>query len=146
MEPARSPRLSLRVQERGALHRSPATGPLRCKYQGCHTDSYNRLGRVPRFTQRKEMTRVRYADAGVDISRADQAKERIRRMAARTFTRDVLGGIGSFGALYALDLKRWKEPVLVSSADGVGTKPNVAAAVRLHSPAGADLVNHCRTG
>ena len=86
---------------------------------------------------------MRYADAGVDISRADQAKERIRRMAARTFTKSVIGGIGSFGALYALDLKRWKEPVLVSSADGVGTKLKVAAAAGVHSTVGADLVNHC---
>jgi len=86
---------------------------------------------------------MRYADAGVDIPRADQAKERIRRLAARTFTKNVLGGIGSFGALYALDLKRWKEPVLVSSADGVGTKLKVAAAAGVHSTVGADLVNHC---
>jgi phosphoribosylformylglycinamidine cyclo-ligase len=86
---------------------------------------------------------MRYADAGVDIPRADQAKERIRRLAARTFTKNVLGGIGSFGALYALDLNRWKEPVLVSSADGVGTKLKVAAAAGVHSTVGADLVNHC---
>jgi phosphoribosylformylglycinamidine cyclo-ligase len=86
---------------------------------------------------------MRYADAGVDISRADQAKERIRRMAARSFTKNVLGGIGSFGALYALDLKRWHEPVLVSSADGVGTKLKVAVAAGVHSTVGADLVNHC---
>jgi len=86
---------------------------------------------------------MRYADAGVDIPRADQAKERIRRLAARTFTKNVLGGIGSFGALYALDVTRWKEPVLVSSADGVGTKLKVAAAAGVHSTVGADLVNHC---
>ncbi len=86
---------------------------------------------------------MRYADAGVDISRAEQAKERIRRVASRTFTRGVLGGIGSFGALYALDLKRWREPVLVSSADGVGTKIKVAAAAGVHTTVGADLVNHC---
>jgi phosphoribosylformylglycinamidine cyclo-ligase len=86
---------------------------------------------------------MKYADAGVDISRADEAKERIRRMASRTFTKSVLGGIGAFGALYALDLKRWREPVLVSSADGVGTKLKVAAAAGVHSTVGADLVNHC---
>ncbi len=86
---------------------------------------------------------MRYADAGVDIPRAEQAKERIRRMAARTFSKNVLGGIGSFGALFALDIQRWKEPVLVSSADGVGTKLKVAAAVGVHSTVGADLVNHC---
>jgi phosphoribosylformylglycinamidine cyclo-ligase len=86
---------------------------------------------------------MRYADAGVDIARAEQAKERIRRMASRTFTRSVLGGIGSFGALYALDPKRWQDPVLVSSADGVGTKLKVAAAAGVHSTVGGDLVNHC---
>jgi phosphoribosylaminoimidazole (AIR) synthetase len=62
-------------------------------------------------------------------TRADQAKERIRRMASRTFTRNVLGGIGSFGALFALDLKRWREPVLVSSTDSPGTKLKVAVAM-----------------
>ena len=86
---------------------------------------------------------MRYADAGVDISRAEQAKERIRRMASRTFTRSVMGGIGSFGALFALDIKRWREPVLVSSTDGPGTKLKVAAAMGVHSTVGADLVNHC---
>src|SRR5947209_19257942 len=86
---------------------------------------------------------MRYAEAGVDISRAEQAKERIRRMASRTFTRGVLGGIGAFGALFALDVKRWREPVLVSSADGIGTKLKVAAATGIHSTVGADLVNHC---
>src|SRR6201987_1082311 len=86
---------------------------------------------------------MRYAEAGVDISRADQAKERIRRMASRTFTRGVVGGIGAFGGLFALDVKRWQEPVLVSSADGVGTKLKIAAAMGLHSTVGCDLVNHC---
>jgi len=93
--------------------------------------------------QQKEQPRIQYADAGVDISRADQAKERIRRMASRTFSRSVMGGIGSFGALFALDKKRWREPVLVSSADGVGTKLKVAAATGVHSSVGGDLVNHC---
>src|SRR5580658_4120709 len=86
---------------------------------------------------------MKYADAGVDIARAEDAKERIRRMASRTFTKSVIGGIGAFGALYALDLKRWREPVLVSSSDGVGTKLKVAAAAGVHSTVGADLVNHC---
>jgi phosphoribosylformylglycinamidine cyclo-ligase len=79
----------------------------------------------------------------VDISRADQAKRRIRRLAARTFTRQVLAEIGGFGALYALDRKRWRAPVLVSSADGVGTKLKVAFAMGAHSTVGADLVRHC---
>jgi len=86
---------------------------------------------------------MRYAEAGVDISRAEQAKERIRRMASRTFTRGVVGGIGAFGGLFALDVKRWHEPVLVSSTDGVGTKLKIAAATGIHSTVGGDLVNHC---
>src|SRR6202023_3788672 len=86
---------------------------------------------------------MKYADAGVDIAVADDAKQRIRHHASRTFTPAVLGGIGGFGALFALDLKRWREPVLVSSADGVGTKIKVAAAAGVHSTVGADLVNHC---
>src|SRR6201984_2626691 len=88
---------------------------------------------------------MKYADAGVDIAVADAAKQRIRHHASRTFTPGVLGGIGGFGALFALDTKRWKEPVLVSSADGVGTKLKVAMATGVHSTVGGDLVNHCIT-
>jgi len=55
----------------------------------------------------------------------------------------VLGGIGSFGALFALDRKKWREPVLVSSADGVGTKLKIATAMGVHATVGGDLVNHC---
>jgi phosphoribosylformylglycinamidine cyclo-ligase len=86
---------------------------------------------------------MKYADAGVDIAVADAAKQRIRHHASHTFTPGVLGGIGGFGALFALDKKKWKEPVLVSSADGVGTKLKVAMATGVHSTVGGDLVNHC---
>src|SRR6202008_1408502 len=86
---------------------------------------------------------MKYADAGVDIAVADAAKQRIRHHASRTFTPGVLGGIGGFGALFAMDSKKWKEPFLVSSADGVGTKLKVAMATGVHSTVGADLVNHC---
>lgn len=86
---------------------------------------------------------MRYADAGVNIPAANEAKQRIRHLASRTFTRNVLGGIGGFGALFALDTKKWREPVLVSSADGVGTKLKVAFAMNVHSTVGGDLVNHC---
>src|SRR5260370_17439922 len=88
---------------------------------------------------------MRYAEAGVDISRAEQAKERIRRMASRTFTRGVVGGIGAFGGLFALDVKRWQEPVLVSSTDGVGPKLKIASAMGIHSTLRGDLVNPCVT-
>ena len=95
---------------------------------------------MPEETKSKPVT---YADAGVDILAAGQTKERIKYLAQRTFTRNVLGGIGGFGALYRLDLQRWKNPILVSSADGVGTKLKVAFALGLHHSVGADLVNHC---
>lgn len=83
-----------------------------------------------------------YAQAGVDISRADRAKQRIRYLAQKTFNRSVLSDIGSFGGLFALGSK-YREPVLVSSADGVGTKLKIAFEMNLHHTIGADLVNHC---
>ena len=86
---------------------------------------------------------VTYADAGVDITSGDRAKERIKFLAQKTFNRNVLGGIGGFGALFRLDLQRWKNPILVSSADGVGTKLKVAFELGLHHTVGQDLVNHC---
>ena len=86
---------------------------------------------------------MKYADAGVNIAVADDAKQRIRHLASRTFSPAVLGGIGGFGALFALDGRKWKEPVLVSSADGVGTKLKIAMAMGVHSTVGGDLVNHC---
>src|SRR6266478_5858981 len=85
---------------------------------------------------------MKYSDAGVNISVADDVKQRIRHHAHRTLTPGVLGGIGGFGALFALDRKKWKAPVLVSSADGVGTKLKVAIAMGVHSTVGGDLVNH----
>ncbi|MGB6973800.1 MAG: phosphoribosylformylglycinamidine cyclo-ligase [Terracidiphilus sp.] len=86
---------------------------------------------------------VTYADAGVDISTGDRAKDRIKYLAQKTFNRNVLGGIGGFGALFRLDLQRFKNPILVSSADGVGTKLKVAFQLGMHETVGVDLVNHC---
>ena len=86
---------------------------------------------------------MRYSDAGVDISLADQAKQSIRRLAGRTFSRRVLAPIGGFGSLFAFDQHRWREPVLVASADGVGTKLKIAFAMNVHSTVGVDIVNHC---
>ena len=86
---------------------------------------------------------MRYSDAGVDISLAEQAKQRIRTLASRSFNRRVLAPIGGFGSLFAFDQQRWREPVLVASADGVGTKLKIASAMGVHSTVGADIVNHC---
>ena len=86
---------------------------------------------------------VTYADAGVDIAAGDRAKDKIKYLAQKTFNRNVLGGIGGFGALFRLDLQRWKNPILVSSADGVGTKLKIAFDLGLHHTVGVDLVNHC---
>ncbi len=84
-----------------------------------------------------------YAAAGVDIAAGDSAKGRIQALAKTTFSRSVLGNLGGFGGLFQLDLKRFPEPVLVSSADGVGTKLKLAFELGIHNTVGADLVNHC---
>jgi len=78
----------------------------------------------------------------VDLDAGDRAKQRIKYLAQRTFTRNVLGEIGGFGGLFRLDGKL-QEPVLVSSADGVGTKLKVAFQLGIHHTVGADLVHHC---
>ena len=88
-------------------------------------------------------TPVTYADSGVDIERGDRAKQRIKTLAKRTFNKQVLSEIGGFGGLFGLDTAKYKQPVLVSSADGVGTKLKVAFELNIHHTVGADLVNHC---
>lgn len=84
---------------------------------------------------------IRYQDAGVSIDEADRALVSIKKLARATFTRGVVTDIGSFGAAYALT--GWKRPVLISSADGVGTKLKVAILASRHDTVGEDLVNHC---
>ncbi len=88
-------------------------------------------------------TAVTYADAGVDINRANRTKQRIKYLAHKTFTKGVLSEIGGFGGLFSVDKIKYADPVLVSSVDGVGTKLKVAFEMDLHSTVGADLVNHC---
>ena len=83
----------------------------------------------------------RYKDAGVDIDAANKALEKVKQLARRTFSRDVVTSIGSFGAGYRL--RGWSNPVLVSSADGVGTKLKIAFLSGKHDTVGEDLVNHC---
>ncbi len=84
-----------------------------------------------------------YRSAGVDIDAGNEAVRRIRSLARSTFTPGVLSDIGSFGGLFRLDPTACREPVLVSSADGVGTKLKVAFMAGRHDTIGADLVNHC---
>lgn len=84
---------------------------------------------------------ITYQDAGVSIDEADRAVSLIRQHARGTFTPAVLTDIGSFGGGYLLS--GWKKPVLVSSADGVGTKVKIAFMTGRHNTIGEDLVNHC---
>jgi phosphoribosylformylglycinamidine cyclo-ligase len=84
-----------------------------------------------------------YRDAGVDIDAANEAKDRIKRLARDTFTPNVMTEIGSFGGMFRADFSQMKEPVLVSSADGVGTKLRVAFMTGIHNTVGYDLVCHC---
>ena len=84
-----------------------------------------------------------YRSAGVDIDAAHRAKNKIRELVRGTFRPETLGDIGSFGGLFRLDKDRYRDPVLVASADGVGTKLKVAFAANRHDTVGYDLVSHC---
>jgi phosphoribosylformylglycinamidine cyclo-ligase len=84
-----------------------------------------------------------YRQAGVDIEAGNEVVRRIKTLARGTFTPGVLSEIGSFGGLFRLDPKAFSEPVLVSSADGVGTKLRLAFMTGVHTSIGRDLVNHC---
>ena len=86
---------------------------------------------------------ISYQDAGVNIDEADRATSKIKRLALRTFTPNVLTGIGAFGACFGLGALKLEDPVLISSADGVGTKLAVAVLMDKHDTVGQDLVNHC---
>jgi phosphoribosylformylglycinamidine cyclo-ligase len=84
-----------------------------------------------------------YRQSGVDIDAGNEAVRRIRGLARGTYTPGVLSDIGSFGGLYSLGAAGLADPVLVSSADGVGTKLKIAFMTGRHDTIGADLVNHC---
>src|SRR6266508_1716440 len=86
---------------------------------------------------------MEYKSAGVDIDAGNETVRRIKSLARATFTPGVLSDIGSFGGLFRLDRDRYQQPVLVSSADGVGTKLKVAFMTGRHDTIGGDLVNHC---
>ncbi|MCS7052893.1 MAG: phosphoribosylformylglycinamidine cyclo-ligase [Ignavibacterium sp.] len=84
-----------------------------------------------------------YKKAGVDISAGDKAVQKIKKLAKSTFNKNVLSDIGLFGGFYELNLSNYKNPVLVSSVDGVGTKLKIAIEKNIHNTIGQDLVNHC---
>ncbi|MDP7640750.1 MAG: AIR synthase related protein, partial [Candidatus Hydrogenedentes bacterium] len=86
---------------------------------------------------------VSYRDAGVNIDAADEALDRVKESIKRTFDENVLEDIGSFGAMYNFDMKGIKDPVLVSSVDGVGTKLKLAFITGKNDTVGVDLVSHC---
>jgi phosphoribosylformylglycinamidine cyclo-ligase len=89
------------------------------------------------------MKQKAYAAAGVDIDLGNRVKATLPQLLASTQRREVLGKVGGFGGLFALDVKKYREPILVSSVDGVGTKLKLAFALDKHDTIGADLVNHC---
>ncbi|MDB6064999.1 MAG: phosphoribosylformylglycinamidine cyclo-ligase [Pedosphaera sp.] len=89
------------------------------------------------------MKQKAYARAGVDIDLGNRVKATLPQLLASTHRREVLGKVGGFGGLFALDVKKYRQPVLVSSTDGVGTKLKLAFAMDKHDTIGEDLVNHC---
>ncbi len=91
----------------------------------------------------RRMKQEAYARAGVDIELGNRVKAALPRLLAATRRPEVLGKVGGFGGLFALDVRRFKEPVLVSSVDGVGTKLKLAFLLDRHDTIGQDLVNHC---
>ena len=85
----------------------------------------------------------KYEDAGVSIKAGEETVDKIKSYAKSTFNKSVLADIGLFGAFFQPDLTNYKEPVLVSSVDGVGTKLKIAIELNKHDTIGQDLVNHC---
>jgi phosphoribosylformylglycinamidine cyclo-ligase len=89
------------------------------------------------------MKRDAYAQAGVDIGLSNKVKASLPAIISASHRSEVLGKVGGFGGLFALNTKKYTQPVLVSSVDGVGTKLKVAFATNRHDTIGCDLVNHC---
>jgi phosphoribosylformylglycinamidine cyclo-ligase len=125
---------------------SAAPSQLPAKQTSAESSAQKRSAKAAETTGKRISTAkksVSYADAGVDITSAERSKQRIKMLARKTFNRQVLSEIGGFGGLFALDLEKFPNPVLVSSCDGVGTKLKVAFELGIHHTVGQDLVNHC---
>ena len=120
---------------------TPSAGP---PHPAVHdADAHNAHAEALPAAHKAAKAHATYYDAGVDITSGDRSKQRIKMLARKTFNKHVLSEIGGFGGLFALDLERFPQPVLVSSTDGVGTKLKVAFELGIHHTIGADLVNHC---
>jgi phosphoribosylformylglycinamidine cyclo-ligase len=89
------------------------------------------------------MSQSAYAAAGVDIDLGNRVKAGLPRLLASSRRPEVLGKVGGFGGLFALNTRKYRQPVLVASTDGVGTKLKIAFAMDRHDTVGQDLVNHC---
>lgn len=90
-----------------------------------------------------DLKKTRYAEAGVDIDAKMEAVARAKGAIRSTFTPGVVGDVGGFGGLFRPDFRGYEDPLLVASADGVGTKIKVAIAAGVHGTVGQDIVNHC---
>ncbi len=86
---------------------------------------------------------IDYEKSGVNLIAGERTVDNIKSVVKSTFNKNVLAGIGHFGAFYQLDLAQYRNPVLVSSVDGVGTKLKIAIDTGIHDTIGQDLVNHC---
>ena len=86
---------------------------------------------------------VTYKESGVDIDKGDKAVQLIKKLAKSTYTPQVISEIGGFSGLFKIDFKKYKDPILVSSTDGVGTKLKIAFALDKHNTVGIDLVAMC---
>ncbi|MFQ5772491.1 MAG: phosphoribosylformylglycinamidine cyclo-ligase, partial [bacterium] len=89
------------------------------------------------------MTEITYKNAGVNRALGDKIKDSIEGIVQNSYSEQVLKGIGLFSGFYVLDLQHYKQPVLVASIDGVGTKVKIAQMMGVHNTIGEDLVNHC---
>lgn len=90
-----------------------------------------------------QQPKASYRDAGVNIDEANRTKNVIKKLVKSTYTKDVMIDFGSFGGMFQVDTKKMKQPILVSSVDGVGTKLKVAFMTGQHDTVGMDIVNHC---
>jgi phosphoribosylformylglycinamidine cyclo-ligase len=99
--------------------------------------------RDPSHSLRMTNDRKAYARAGVDVDLGNRLKRRIQTLVRQTHGPQVLGKVGGFGGLFRADFRSMRDPILVSSIDGVGTKLKIAFALDRHDTVGADMVNHC---